>query len=74
MSLLNSGGLGSFATRPSYSLGEFRVGVKHPNTECRLNVRNLTNAKPNLGDSATTVTRSTTRKGASFLKSRRFNP
>src|SRR3984957_17968342 len=50
ISLLNSGGLGSFATRPSYSLANLRVGVKHADSEVSLNVHNLTNAKPNLGD------------------------
>jgi iron complex outermembrane recepter protein len=50
VSLLNSGGLGSFATRPSYSLANLRVGVKHSDSEVSLNVHNLANAKPNLGD------------------------
>jgi iron complex outermembrane receptor protein len=50
VSLLNSGGLGSFATRPSYSLTNLRVGVKHSDSEVSLNVHNLGNAKPNLGD------------------------
>ncbi len=50
MSLLNSGGLGAFATRPSYSLVDLRFGIKRSDTEISLNIRNLTNAKPNLGD------------------------
>jgi outer membrane receptor protein involved in Fe transport len=49
ISLLNSGG-GAFATRPSYSLVNLRFGVEHADTEVSLNVKNLTNAKPNLGD------------------------
>jgi outer membrane receptor protein involved in Fe transport len=47
--LLN-GGYGAEATRPSYSLVNARVGVDHGKTELSLNVHNLTNAKPNLGD------------------------
>jgi iron complex outermembrane recepter protein len=50
VSLLNSGGLGAFATRPSYSLVDLRFGIKRSDTEISLNIRNLTNAKPNLGD------------------------
>jgi len=49
VSLLNGGG-GVFATRPSYGLANFRLGVQHGTSEVSLNVRNLTNAKPNLGD------------------------
>jgi iron complex outermembrane receptor protein len=49
ISLLNSGG-GAFATRPAYSLVNLRLGVKQESTELSLNVKNLTNAKPNLGD------------------------
>jgi outer membrane receptor protein involved in Fe transport len=49
ISLLNSGG-GAFATRPSYSLVNLRFGVEHADTQVSLNVKNLTNAKPNLGD------------------------
>jgi outer membrane receptor protein involved in Fe transport len=49
VSLLN-GGYGAEATRPSYSLVNARVGVDHGKTELSLNVHNLTNAKPNLGD------------------------
>jgi iron complex outermembrane receptor protein len=49
ISLLNSGG-GAFATRPSYSLVNLRFGVEHADTEVSLNIKNLTNAKPNLGD------------------------
>ncbi len=50
VSLLNSGGLGAFATRPSYSLVDLRFGIKRSENEISLNIRNLTNAKPNLGD------------------------
>ncbi len=49
VSLLNSGG-GAFATRPSYSLVNLRLAVVHDDTQVSLNVRNATNAKPNLGD------------------------
>jgi outer membrane receptor protein involved in Fe transport len=49
VSLLNSGG-GAFATRPSYSLVNLRFAVVHDDTQVSLNVRNATNAKPNLGD------------------------
>jgi iron complex outermembrane receptor protein len=49
VSLLNSGN-GSFATRPSYSLVNLRLGVDFQESEVSLNIHNLTNAKPNLGD------------------------
>jgi outer membrane receptor protein involved in Fe transport len=49
IALLN-GGLGSTATRPSYSLVNTRFGLDWGNSEIAFNVRNLTNAKPNLGD------------------------
>ena len=49
ISLLN-GGAGSIATRPSYSLVNTRFGLDWGNSELAFNVRNLTNAKPNLGD------------------------
>jgi iron complex outermembrane receptor protein len=48
-SLLN-GGSGAVATRPGYSLANMRFGVDHGKSEVSLNVHNLTNAKPNLGD------------------------
>ena len=44
-----SGG-GSEATRPGYSLANLRLGVDVGASEIALNVHNLTNAKPNLGD------------------------
>ena len=47
--LLNSGS-GSEATRPAYSLVNLRFGIDRNDTEVSLNVHNLTNAKPNLGD------------------------
>ena len=47
--LLN-GGNGLFATRNSYVLINFRLGVRHGRTSLSINVRNATNAKPNLGD------------------------
>jgi iron complex outermembrane recepter protein len=47
--LLN-GGYGAEATRPSYSLANLRFGVDHEKSEFSLNIHNLTNAKPNLGD------------------------
>jgi iron complex outermembrane receptor protein len=49
ISLLNSGG-GAFATRPSFSLVNLRFGIEHADTQVSLNIKNLTNAKPNLGD------------------------
>jgi iron complex outermembrane recepter protein len=47
--LLNGGG-GAESTRPSYSLANLRFGVDHDKSEASLNIHNLTNAKPNLGD------------------------
>ena len=49
VALLN-GGDGSESTRPAYSLVNMRIGVDRGNSEVSINVRNLTNAKPNLGD------------------------
>jgi len=49
VSLLN-GGSGALSTRPSYSLANLRFGVQHNKSELSLNIHNLTNAKPNLGD------------------------
>ena len=49
ISLLNGGG-GATATRPSYSLVNTRFGMNWGSSELAFNVRNLTNAKPNLGD------------------------
>lgn len=49
ISLLN-GGARTIATRPSYSLLNFRFGLDRRATELSINVRNLTNARPNLGD------------------------
>jgi iron complex outermembrane recepter protein len=49
ISLLN-GGYGATATRPSYSLVNTRFGMNWGNSELAFNIRNLTNAKPNLGD------------------------
>jgi iron complex outermembrane recepter protein len=49
VALLN-GGAGAESTRPAYSLVNMRVGVDRGNSEVSINVRNLTNAKPNLGD------------------------
>jgi iron complex outermembrane receptor protein len=48
-SLLN-GGAGAVATRPSYALVNLRLGLERRATELSINVRNLTNIKPNLGD------------------------
>ncbi len=44
------GGDGAEATRPGYSLVNLRFGIDHGDTELSLNVHNLFNAKPNLGD------------------------
>jgi iron complex outermembrane recepter protein len=49
VALLN-GGYGAEATRPAYSLANLRFGIDHEKSEFSLNVHNLTNAKPNLGD------------------------
>jgi iron complex outermembrane receptor protein len=49
VALLN-GGAGAESTRPAYSLVNMRLGVDRGNSEVSVNVRNLTNAKPNLGD------------------------
>ena len=49
VSLLN-GGAGAESTRPSFSLVNMRFGLTHKETEVSLNVHNLFNAKPNLGD------------------------
>ncbi len=49
VSLLNSG-FGAQSTRPSYSLVNLRFGVDFQESEVSLNIRNLTNEKPNLGD------------------------
>jgi iron complex outermembrane recepter protein len=50
VSLLNGGGAGALSGRPPYSLANLRIGAKHDKSELSLNVHNLTNAKPNLGD------------------------
>jgi iron complex outermembrane recepter protein len=44
------GGAGAQATRAGYSLVNLRFGVSRGLSELALNVRNLFNAKPNLGD------------------------
>jgi iron complex outermembrane receptor protein len=49
VSLVNSGG-GALASRPAYSLANLRVGMQHDKSELSLNIHNLGNAKPNLGD------------------------
>jgi iron complex outermembrane recepter protein len=49
VALLN-GGYGVETTRPSYSLANLRFGIDHEKSEVSLNIHNLTNAKPNLGD------------------------
>jgi iron complex outermembrane recepter protein len=48
-SLLN-GGSGLTGERPPFSLANLRFGVKHEKQELSLNLHNLGNAKPNLGD------------------------
>ncbi|MGC8519041.1 MAG: TonB-dependent receptor [Steroidobacteraceae bacterium] len=47
--LLN-GGNGTFAFRGSYVLVDFRLGVRRARSAVSINVRNATNARPNLGD------------------------
>jgi iron complex outermembrane recepter protein len=49
VSLLNSG-FGAQSTRPSYTIVNLRFGVDFQQSEVSLNIRNLTNEKPNLGD------------------------
>jgi len=49
ISLLVGGG-GSQATRPGFSLVNLRFGIDRGQSELSLNIRNLFNAKPNLGD------------------------
>jgi iron complex outermembrane receptor protein len=49
VALLN-GGAGQESTGPAYSLANARFGINHKQSEVSLNVHNLTNAKPNLGD------------------------
>lgn len=49
VALLNSGS-GLESTRPGYSLANLRFGIDREKSEVSLNVHNLTNAKPNLGD------------------------
>jgi outer membrane receptor protein involved in Fe transport len=44
------GGAGAQATRPGYSLVNLRFGIDRGLSELSLNIRNLFNAKPNLGD------------------------
>jgi iron complex outermembrane recepter protein len=44
------GGAGSEATRPGFSLVNMRFGVRRDTSELSLNVSNMFNAKPNLGD------------------------
>jgi iron complex outermembrane receptor protein len=47
---LINGGNGAVSTRPAYYLLNMRFGIGRGQTEVSLNIRNLTNAKPNLGD------------------------
>ena len=49
VALLNGGG-GSESTRPDYSLANLRFGIDHEKSEVSLNIHNLNNAKPNLGN------------------------
>jgi iron complex outermembrane receptor protein len=49
VSLLVGGG-GSQATRPGFSLVNLRFGIDRGPSELSLNIRNLFNAQPNLGD------------------------
>jgi iron complex outermembrane receptor protein len=47
--LLNAGD-GAIEERPGYSLVNARFGIRWSRSELSLDLRNLTNAKPNLGD------------------------
>jgi outer membrane receptor protein involved in Fe transport len=49
VALLN-GGFGAESTRPAFSLVNFRAGISYTDSEISLNIHNLTNTKPNLGD------------------------
>jgi outer membrane receptor protein involved in Fe transport len=49
ISLLN-GGAGAIAARPSYTLVNLRLGLQRRASQVSVSVRNLTNARPNLGD------------------------
>jgi outer membrane receptor protein involved in Fe transport len=49
ISLLN-GGSGLYGSRAPFSLANLRFGIQHDKSELSLNVHNLGNAKPNLGD------------------------
>jgi iron complex outermembrane recepter protein len=49
ISMLN-GGSGLIGQRPPYSLANLRLGVRQEKQEVSLNIHNLSNAKPNLGD------------------------
>ena len=53
-------GAGAVATWPSYALVNLRFGLQRSATELSVNIRNLTNVKPNLGDIGQEATRSTT--------------
>jgi hypothetical protein len=44
------GGNGAEPTRPGFSLVNLRFGIDRGDTELSLNIHNLFNAKPNLGD------------------------
>jgi iron complex outermembrane receptor protein len=44
------GGLGTVATRAGFSLVNMRFGIDHGPNEISINLHNLANAKPNLGD------------------------
>jgi hypothetical protein len=50
VSLLNGGGVGALSARPPFSLVNLRFGAQRDRSEASLNIHNLTNAKPNLGD------------------------
>ncbi len=47
--LLN-GGNSTFATRGAYVLVNLRIGVRHRSSSISVNIRNVTNSRPNLGD------------------------
>jgi len=49
LALLN-GGTGAQVTRPAFSLVNLKLGVERGDYEFSLNVHNLLDAKPNLGD------------------------
>ncbi|MBW8882774.1 MAG: hypothetical protein JF615_15540, partial [Asticcacaulis sp.] len=49
-SISGNGGAGNDLIRPAYAIINARVGLRWPGNELSLDIRNLTNARVNLGD------------------------